>query len=91
MSGKLLSLFTHPEFVRRSQARAERELAERVVPVIDLGRGRYRCRRCSLDFDTGPKLQLAGNPSVPAPCPECDSAPDFDTVEAFLGELLDEQ
>lgn len=31
MNGKLVSLFKHPEFVRRSQARAERELAEQVA------------------------------------------------------------
>jgi hypothetical protein len=30
--GKLVSLFQHPEFVRRSQARAERELAEQIAP-----------------------------------------------------------
>jgi len=89
MSGKLLSLFTHPEFVRRSQARAERQLAERVMPVIDRGRGRYRCRRCSLDFDT--VQQLHPTPSSAVPCPKCDSAAEFDTIEAFLGELLHEE
>jgi hypothetical protein len=89
MSGKLLSLFAHPEFVRRSQARAERELAEQVVPVIDLGRGRYRCRRCSLDFDA--VMQLSVGPMTQAPCPECDVSPDFDTIEAFLEELLTEK
>jgi len=90
MSGKLLSLFTHPEFVRRSQARAERELAEQVVPVIDLGRGRYRCRRCSLDFDAV-VVPLAVSPKAPALCPTCDGEPDFDTLEAFLDELLTEK
>lgn len=30
--GKLVSLFRHPEFVRRIQARAERELAEQIAP-----------------------------------------------------------
>jgi hypothetical protein len=87
VSGKLVSLFAHPEFVRRTQARAERDLAERAVPVIDLGRGRFRCRRCSLDFDAdaiplrpsrGPRLQ---------PCPDCDP-PELDAIEAFLAEVL---
>lgn len=31
MNGKLVSLFQHPEFVRRAQARAERELAEQIA------------------------------------------------------------
>ncbi len=90
MSGKLLSLFAHPEFVRRSQARAERELLEQVVPVIDLGRGRYHCRRCARDFDDSPQLRAASSAPIPGPCPDCDAAPDFDTVEAFLDELMNE-
>jgi hypothetical protein len=32
MNGKLVSLFDHPEFVRRSQARAQRELAAKLLP-----------------------------------------------------------
>lgn len=87
MSGKLLSLFAHPEFVRRSQERAERELLEQVVPVIDLGRGRHHCRRCSLDFDTVPQLHRPTS-APPEHCPDCDSAPDFDVIEAFLDDLL---
>ncbi len=31
MSGKLLSLFRHPEFVRRSQARATQHLKEQLL------------------------------------------------------------
>jgi hypothetical protein len=31
MTGKLVSLFSHPEFVRRSQARAAQKLAEQVL------------------------------------------------------------
>jgi hypothetical protein len=89
MSGKLLSLFAHPEFVRRSQARAERELAEQVVPVINLGRGRHRCRRCSLDFDTVPRIGAGA--AAQEPCPQCDASPDFDAVEAFLDDLLREE
>ena len=31
MTGKLVSLFSHPEFLRRAQARAVQELAEQIV------------------------------------------------------------
>jgi hypothetical protein len=31
MNGKLVSLFKHPEFVRRAQARATQKLAEQVL------------------------------------------------------------
>jgi hypothetical protein len=31
MTGKLVSLFSHPEFVRRAQARAAQKLAEQVL------------------------------------------------------------
>jgi hypothetical protein len=31
MTGKLVSLFKHPEFVRRAQARATQKLAEQVL------------------------------------------------------------
>lgn len=31
MTGKLVSLFNHPEFVRRAQARAAQKLAEQVL------------------------------------------------------------
>jgi|GEM_PF-4791354 len=57
MSGKLVSLFKHPEFVRRAQARATQKLAEQVL---------------------GPRL------------PATDEPPEFDTIEAFLDELIRE-
>jgi hypothetical protein len=91
MSGKLLSLFNHPEYVRRSQARAERELTEQVAPVLSLGRGRFRCRRCSLDFDSPPPLCLATDAQALEPCPRCDNPPEFDAIEAFLEELLSQK
>jgi len=91
MSGKLVSLFSHPEFVRRRQARDERELAELVVPVISLGRGRFRCRRCSLDFDSPPPLCLATDAQALEPCPRCDNPPELDAIEAFLEDLLNEK
>ena len=87
MSGKLLSLFSRPEFVEGYRARAERELAAQVVPVINLGRGRYRCRRCHLDFDSIPRLDVRPGAPSAQPCPRCDPAPDFDTIEAFLDSL----
>jgi len=31
MTGKLVSLFSHPEFVRRAQARAAQKLAEQIL------------------------------------------------------------
>jgi hypothetical protein len=31
MTGKLVSLFSHPEFLRRAQARAAQQLAEHVL------------------------------------------------------------
>jgi hypothetical protein len=91
MSGKLVSLFDHPEFMRRAQARAERELVERVVPVIDLGRGRFRCRRCSLDFDADAVAPLNSTASARplTSCPDCDP-PEFDAIEAFLAEILED-
>lgn len=91
MSGKVVSLFSHPEFARRRQAEAERELTELVVPVISLGRGRFRCRRCSLDFDSPPPLCLATDASVLEPCPRCDNPPEFDLIEAFLEDLMNEK
>jgi hypothetical protein len=93
VSGKLVSLFDHPEFVRRTQARAERELAQQVVPVIDLGRGHFRCGRCSLDFDAdaNPVTELDSSAGTRRlhPCPDCDP-PELDGIEAFLAEVLRE-
>ena len=86
MTGKLLSLFAHTEFVRRQEERAQRELSKQAVPVIDLGRGRHHCRRCSLDFDTVPQLHRPTGPST-ALCPDCDAVPDIDSIEAFLDAL----
>ena len=58
--------------------------------VIHLGRGRFRCRRCSLDFDAEsvPRLHSPNAHSL-QPCPDCEP-PDFDAIEAFLAEVLDE-
>ncbi|HYQ16548.1 MAG TPA: hypothetical protein VEQ58_12345 [Polyangiaceae bacterium] len=90
MSGKLLSLFSHPDFVRKSQARAERDLAELAVPVINLGRGRHRCRRCDNDFDSVAQLHPSLGTQLAPPCPRCDAA-DFDVIEAFLQQLSTEK
>ena len=90
MSGKLVSLFDHPEFVRRVQAREERRLGEQVVPVVRLGPGRLRCRHCSLEFETMPRLHAPAGPAFLDSCPHCEPEIDVDTLEAFLDEVLGE-
>jgi hypothetical protein len=87
VSGKLLSLFRHPEFVRKFQARAERELLESILPVVHLGRGRFRCHRCLLDFDRPTPLRHANDAQA---CPRCDEPPERDALEAFLARVLRE-
>jgi len=91
MSAKVVSLFRHPVFARRAQERAERELAERVVPVIRLDHTRLRCRRCSLEFEGPARLHRAPGPDVLESCPHCDADVDFDVLERFLDELFDEE
>lgn len=86
MSGKLRSLFEHPEFVRRSQQRAERELAERVLPAERVSSSRLRCRRCSLEYDVMPRLPSAELEPL-EPCPRCEPPGDLDALEAFLRRL----
>lgn len=90
MSGKLVSLFDHPEFVRRVQEREERKLADRVVPVVRLGYGRLLCRRCSLEFETMPRVHAPTGPSLLDCCPHCEPEIDVDALEAFLNEVLGE-
>jgi hypothetical protein len=86
MSGKLLSLFAHPEFVRRSQARAERELLGRVLPVERVSASRLRCRRCSLEYEVIPRLPNGEHRPLD-PCPQCEPEKDLDALEAFLRRL----
>jgi hypothetical protein len=86
MSGKLVSLFDHPEFVRRSLARAERELAEHVLPAERVSPGRLRCRRCSLEYEVLPRLPGAELEPL-EPCPQCEPPRDLDALEAFLSRL----
>ncbi len=88
MSGKLLSLFDHPEFAKRSQARAERELAARVLPAERVSPSRLRCRRCSLEYEVIPRLPGAGAPNEP--CPSCEPPADLDALESFLARLMSE-
>lgn len=90
MSGKVISLFRHPEFARRAQARAEKELAEHVVPVVRLDHRRLRCRRCSLEFECVPRLHAPPGPDHLASCPHCEPDIDVDALEAFLNEVLGE-
>ena len=90
MSGKLLSLFDHPEFVRRSQARAEKQLAEQVVPVVRLDQARLHCRRCERDFQAIPRLPALFGPDHLESCPDCEPMVDIDALEAFLNEVLRE-
>ena len=88
MSRKLVSLFEHPEFARRSLQRAERELSQLVLPAERVSPSRLRCLRCSLEYEVLPRL-----PSVSAPlepCPRCEPARDLDALEAFLRRLFSE-
>jgi DNA-directed RNA polymerase subunit N (RpoN/RPB10) len=90
MSGKLLSLFDHPEFVRRVQEREAKELGEALVPVVRLGLGRFRCRRCSLEYDAVPRLHDPGDALRLEPCPHCERSRELDEIEAFLSQVLEE-
>lgn len=93
MSGKLLSLFDHPEFVRRSQERAERELRVRVLPTERISASRRRCRRCSLEYEVIPRLPTGDRASpslLDAPCPRCEPPADLDALESFLARLMRE-
>jgi hypothetical protein len=88
MSGKVLSLFDHPEFVRRIQDRAQRELAERVLPAERVAPSRLRCRRCSLEYEVLPRLPTGHPHDVIEPCPRCEPPADLDALESFLSRLL---
>jgi hypothetical protein len=87
MSGKLLSLFDHPEFLRRAQKRAEQELAQRVLPAERIAPSRMRCRRCSLEFEVIPRIPTVGRHEVVETCPHCEPPADIDALEAFLRRL----
>jgi hypothetical protein len=86
VSGKLRSLFEHPEFVRRSQERAERELLEHVRPAVRISPSRLRCRRCAHEYEVVPRLPSAELEPL-EPCPRCEPARDLDALEAFLRRL----
>lgn len=90
MSGKLLSLFDHPEFVRRSQRRAEKQLAQQVVPVVRLDHARLHCRRCERDFESVSQLHVPPGPDHLESCPHCEPMVDIDALEAFLNEVMRE-
>jgi hypothetical protein len=87
MSGKLVSLFEHPEFVRRTQERAERELVQRVLPTERVAPSRMRCRRCALEFEVIPRIPISGQHEVAETCPHCEPPSDRDALEAFLQRL----
>jgi hypothetical protein len=86
MSGKVRSLFDHPEFVRRAQERAQVELAQRVLPAERLSPSRLRCRRCAHEYEVVPRLPSAELEPLD-PCPQCEPAGDLDALEAFLRRL----
>lgn len=89
MSGKLLSLFDHPTFVRRTLERAQRELAVLVLPAAErLSPSRLRCGRCGHEYEVIPRLPTVGRAPPPEPCPKCQGHPEHDAVEAFLAELI---
>jgi hypothetical protein len=88
MSGKLLSLFDHPTFVRRTQERAQRELAVQVLPAERLSPSRLRCARCAHEYEVVPRLPTGRRAPPPEPCPRCERRPEHDELEAFLAELM---
>lgn len=88
MTGKVLSLFAHPEFVERYQEWEQRKLAQQVVPVIQLASGRLRCRRCSHEFDGAPRPATSGGVPMTDECPQCEPRVEVDALEAFLHEVL---
>lgn len=90
MSGKVVSLYRHPEFARRARERAEKELAAMVAPVVRLDHVRLRCRRCELEFEGAPRLHAAPGPEYLESCPHCEPDIDVDALEAFLNEVLGE-
>jgi hypothetical protein len=87
VSGKLLSLFAHPEFVRRCQERERRALSERVLPAERLSPSRLRCRRCALEYEVVPRLPT-GELCELDPCPSCEPTRDLDALESFLSRLM---
>lgn len=87
MSGKLLSLFDHPQFVRRVQERAQRDLAQRVLPAERIAPSRLRCRRCSLEYEVVPRLATGAHYDGVEPCPRCEPPADIDALESFLRRL----
>lgn len=89
MSGKLLSLFDHPEFVRRADERAQRELLQRIWPSERVSPSRLRCRRCSLEYDVMPRLPTADR-ALDEPCPRCEPPSDLDALSSFLARLVPE-
>ena len=88
MSAKLLSLFDHPEFLRRAQEKAQRELARRVLPAERIRPSRLRCRRCSLEYQVLPRLPPGDHHEVTEPCPRCEPPSDIDALESFLSRLM---
>jgi hypothetical protein len=88
VTGKVLSLFAHPEFVERYQEWEQRKLAQQVVPVIQLDSGRLRCRRCSHEFDGPTEPAAPGAPPMTEECPQCEPRVEVDALEAFLHEVL---
>lgn len=90
MSGKLLSLFNHPEFLRRTQEQARRDLAQRVLPAERVSPSVLRCRRCSLEYEVLPRLPSGELHGVLEPCPRCEPPSDLDALESFLARLMRE-
>ena len=87
MTGKLLSLFNHPEFVRRTQEREQRELLARVLPAERVSASRLRCRRCRLEYEIVPRLPTGESHPLES-CPQCEPPKDLDALESFLSRLL---
>ncbi len=60
------------------------------MPVVRLGLGRFRCRRCALEYDAVPQLHDLRDLQRLEPCPHCARSRELDEIEAFLSQVFEE-